>query len=142
MKIMVGIDGSKNALRALRFAIRLLRHAEGKNSSLTLISVHDDTALHSASHFVGRKAVDDYLAEQCREDLAPAIAVATKSGLPFQTIGRTGPIAATIASEARQGKFDLLVLGSKGRSSIKSLLMGSIAQRVSMLCKVPVTLVK
>ena len=142
MKIMVGIDGSKNALRALRFAIRLLRRIEGKNGSLTLISVHDDTALHAASHFVGRKAVDDYLAEQCREDLAPAIAVAAKSRLPYQAIGRTGPIAVTIANEAKKGKVDLLVLGSKGHSSIKSMLMGSIAQRVVMLCKVPVALVK
>jgi nucleotide-binding universal stress UspA family protein len=34
------------------------------------------------------------------------------------------------------------VLGSKGRSSLKDLLIGSVAQRVSELSKVPVLLVK
>ncbi len=142
MKIMVAIDGSRNALRALRFAIRLLRRVDGGKGSLTLISVHDDTALRSASHFVGQKAVDDYLAEMSRTDLAPAVALAEKSGLKFAAVGREGPIPATITKAAEKGRFDLLVLGSKGRSSIRDLLMGSVAQRVASLCKVPVVLVK
>lgn len=142
MKIMVAIDGSRNALRALRFAIRLLRRVDAGKGSLTLISVHDDTALRAASHFVGQKAVDDYLAQMSQADLAPAVALAARSGLKFSAVGRDGPIAATITEAAQAGRFDLLVLGSKGRSRIKDLLMGSVAQRVASLCKVPVALVK
>ncbi len=142
MKILVGIDGSRNALRALRFAIRLLRRMDGHNRSLTLLSVHDDTALRSASHFVGREAVDDYLSDLSQADLAPAIALAAKSGLSYEAIEGRGPISAIITDTARDGKFDLIVLGSKGSSGIRSILLGSIAQRVATLSDVPVTLIK
>ena len=142
MKILVGIDGSKNALRALRFAIRLLRRIEGRNRSVTLLSVHDDTALRAASHFVGRDAVDDYLSDLSQADLAPAIVLAEKSGLSYEAREGRGPLAATITAIATEGKFDLIVLGSKGRSGIKDLLLGSVAQRVATTSNVPVTLVR
>jgi nucleotide-binding universal stress UspA family protein len=40
------------------------------------------------------------------------------------------------------GKFDLIVLGAKGRSGFGDLLLGSVAQRVSATSKRPVVLVK
>jgi nucleotide-binding universal stress UspA family protein len=55
---------------------------------------------------------------------------------------RTGHVSAEIAAAATEGGFDLLVLGGKGRSGLKDLLMGSVAQRVTELSKVPVLLVK
>jgi nucleotide-binding universal stress UspA family protein len=36
----------------------------------------------------------------------------------------------------------LIVLGSKGRSALKDLMIGSVAQRVASLAKTPVVLVK
>ncbi|MBW6495579.1 MAG: universal stress protein [Burkholderiaceae bacterium] len=142
MKILVGIDGSKNALRALRFAIRLLRRIEGRHRSIVMLSVHDDTALRAASHFVGNEAVDDYLSDLSQADLAPAIALAAKSGLNYEAIEGRGPLASTIFDTAKAGKCDLIVLGSKGRSGIKDLLLGSVAQRVAAISNVPVTLVR
>ena len=65
-----------------------------------------------------------------------------KAGVRHDMVIRTGHIAAEIAAAASEGGFDLLVLGSKGRSSLKDLLIGSVAQRVSELSKVPVLLVK
>jgi len=55
---------------------------------------------------------------------------------------RTGHVATEIVDAAERGKFDLLLLGSKGRSALKDLLMGSVAKRVAELSKVPVLLVK
>jgi nucleotide-binding universal stress UspA family protein len=51
-------------------------------------------------------------------------------------------VATEIAAAAERGKFDLLVLGSKGRSAVKDLLIGSIARRVAEISRVPVLLVK
>jgi nucleotide-binding universal stress UspA family protein len=55
---------------------------------------------------------------------------------------RTGHVSDEIASAATRGKFDMIVLGSKGRSAIRDLLVGSIAKRVSEIATVPVLLVK
>ena len=111
-------------------------------STVTLISVHDDTALRHAERFVGRKAVNDYLRDLSDQDLASSRKLLDKAGVRHDMVIRTGHIAAEIAAAASEGGFDLLVLGSKGRSSLKDLLIGSVAQRVSELSKVPVLLVK
>jgi nucleotide-binding universal stress UspA family protein len=55
---------------------------------------------------------------------------------------RTGHIAQEIVKSAKEGKFDLVVLGSKGRSAIVDILVGSVAQRVLATALQPVVLVK
>ncbi|HMM51771.1 MAG TPA: universal stress protein [Burkholderiaceae bacterium] len=141
MKLLVATDGSKNALNAVKYAAQLLaRTAEG--GSITLISVHDDVALRHARRFVGKEAVNDYLRELAEQDLADARKYLDKAGIPHDMIIRTGHVATEIAAAAERGRFDLLVLGSKGRSAVKDLLIGSVARRVAEISTVPVLLVK
>lgn len=141
MKILVATDGSKNAVRAVKYAARLDQMLR-ERGTVTLISVHDDTALRHAQRFVGRKAVEDYLRDLSEKDMAEARKVLDKAGVRHDMIIRTGHVATEIADAAREGKFDLLVLGSKGRSALKDLVMGSVATRVTTLSSVPVLLVK
>ncbi|MGE0311968.1 MAG: universal stress protein [Lautropia sp.] len=141
MKILVAIDGSENALRALDYAIGLAGKLSGK-AELVLINVHDDAALHSASKALGSKAVKDYLADLSKEQLADAVAKAAASGLEHQTVIATGPISATIVNEADARQVDLIVLGTKGRGGLRDWLIGSVAQRVSASGSIPVLLVK
>ena len=141
MKMLVATDGSKNSLHAVKYAIQMLgRMSEG--GSITLISVHDDVALRHARRFVGKQAVEDYLRELSEQDLADTRKLLDKAGVTHDMIIRTGHVASEIADAAERGKFDLLVLGSKGRSALKDLLIGSIAKRVAEISKVPVLLVK
>ena len=141
MKILVATDGSKNALRAVKYAARLV-DALKASSVITLISVHDDVALRHAERFVGKKAVADYLRDLSESDLADARKALDKAGVAHDMIIRTGNIGAEIAAAAQEGKFDLIILGSKGRSALKDLLMGSVAQRVMEMAKTPVLMVK
>ena len=55
---------------------------------------------------------------------------------------RTGHIATEIVALAKSGKYELLVLGAKGRSAVADLLLGSVAQRVLATAPTPVPLVK
>ncbi|MCX7272732.1 MAG: universal stress protein [Burkholderiales bacterium] len=141
MKILVATDGSKNALRAVKYAAKLV-DALKASSVITLISVHDDVALRHAERFVGKKAVADYLRDLSETDLAESRKALDKAGVSHDMIIRTGNIGAEIAAAALEGKFDLIILGSKGRSALKDLLMGSVAQRVMEMAKVPVLMVK
>lgn len=141
MKMLVATDGSKNALHAVKYAIQLLgRMSEG--GSITLISVHDDVALRHARRFVGKEAVADYLRELSEQDLADARKTLDKAGVSHDMIIRTGHVATEIVEAAERGKFDLLVMGSKGRSALKDLLIGSVAKRVAEISRVPVLLVR
>ncbi len=141
MKILVATDGSKNALRAVKYAAKLTEDLKSP-STITLISVHDDVALRHAERFVGKKAVTDYLRDLSEQDLADARKALDKTGVRHDMVIRTGNVGAEIAAAAQEGKFDLIVVGSKGRSALKDLLMGSVAQRVMEFAKTPVLLVK
>jgi nucleotide-binding universal stress UspA family protein len=141
MKIFVAIDGSKNSLRGLKVAIKLAGKLS-EPSHLILANAHDDMALRGASQFVGKQAVDRYLDDLAETELKSAIEQARKSGVTFESRVLRGRVAQTIAESADDSKCDLLVLGSKGRSALKDLMIGSVAQRVTSLAKTPVLLVK
>ncbi|MCO5122093.1 MAG: universal stress protein [Burkholderiaceae bacterium] len=141
MKILVAIDGSAPSLAALKFAIDLIGR-QSEAGSIGLICVRDDTALRSASHVVGRKAVEDYLRELSEEDLVEARKLLATTDIPNETIHRTGRPDVEICAAARDQGYDMIVMGSKGRTGISDLLIGSIAQRVAAAATRPVVLVK
>ena len=141
MKLLVACDGSKDALRAVKYAAGMLGSMSDEGS-ITLISVHDTVALRHASRFVGKDAINEYLREISEQDLAAARKALDKAGVKHDMIIRTGHVANEISSAASRGKFDMIVMGSKGRSALRDLLIGSIAKRVSEIATVPVLLVK
>jgi nucleotide-binding universal stress UspA family protein len=140
MKMLVATDGSKPALNAVKYAITLAR--ELGSVSVTLISVHDDAGLRAAKAYVGSAAVADHLRELSEKELKPARKLLDAAGVKHDMVVRTGPIAPEIVACAKSGKFDLIVLGAKGRSAIADLLLGSVAQRVLATAAQPVLLVK
>lgn len=141
MKLLVACDGSKTSLHAVKTAIDLIK-GSADSGRITLISVHDNVALQHASRFVGRDVTEDYLREWSEKELTAARRVLNKAGVPHDIIIRRGHVAGEIAAAAKRGKFDMVVLGSKGRSALRDLLIGSVAQRVSELSVIPVLLVK
>lgn len=141
MKLLVAIDGSDDSLRAARFAASLLERSR-EPGSITLISVHDDVALRNARRFVGRQAVDEYLRDLSEQDLAGARRLLDELQIPHDHIIRVGPIANEIALAADPDTFAMIVLGSKGRTGLQDLLIGSVARRVSEISRIPVLLVK
>ncbi|NLD70435.1 MAG: universal stress protein [Limnobacter sp.] len=141
MKLLIGSDGSPNALHAVRFGADLLGKCS-EPSSITLISVHDDTALHHARRFVGQHAIDEYLHGLSEHDVAEARTLLDGAGVRHETMMRTGHIASEIAAVAEEGSFDMILLGSKGHTAFRDMLVGSVAKRVMELATVPVMLVR
>ncbi|MEJ8823612.1 universal stress protein [Variovorax humicola] len=142
MKILVGTDGSKHALRAVKYAAGLARDVRSSPNRITLISVHDDTGLRHAKAFVGAAEVSDYLRELSEKELRPAVRWLKSTGIDYDIEIRTGHVAGAIVDCAKAGKFDLIVLGSKGRSAVADLLLGSVVQRVLATSPQPVMVVK
>ena len=141
MKLLVAIDGSKNSLRALKYATKLAGKL-AEPSQLVLVNAHDDVALRGASQFVGKDAVKGYLDDIAREELKDAIAAADKAKVAYEVRMARGPVAQAIVKVATDESVDTIVLGSKGRTALKDLLIGSVAQRVIAIAEVPVVLVK
>ena len=89
-----------------------------------------------------QQAIDEYLHGLSEHDVAEARALLDSSGIRHDTLMRTGHVASEIAAVADEGKFDMIVLGSKGRTGFRDMLVGSVAKRVTELATVPVVLVR
>ena len=142
MKLLVAVDGSKNSLRAVKYAAKLAHLLRTSSNKITLVSVHDDTGLRHAKAFVGKAEVADYLRELSEKELRPARKLLKDDGIGYDMEIRTGHVAQEIIDCATAGGFDMIVLGSKGRGALADLLLGSVAQRVLANAKQPVVIVK
>ena len=91
---------------------------------------------------MGRDAVADYLRELSEKELKPARKLLDSAGVKHDMEVRTGHVSHEIVACAKSGKFDLIVLGAKGRGAISDILLGSVAQRVLATAESPVLLVK
>ncbi|HEY8369319.1 MAG TPA: universal stress protein [Thermodesulfobacteriota bacterium] len=76
------------------------------------------------------------------EVLARAAADAARRGVPCRTVLRHGPVADEIVKLAAEERADLLVVGSRGLTGIRRLLLGSISNEVAVKAPCPVLIVK
>ncbi len=84
----------------------------------------------------------DYLREPSEKELKPARKILDAARVKHDMVVRTGHTATEIVALAKSGKYDLLVLGAKGRNPVADLVLGSVAQRVLATAPIPVLLVK
>jgi nucleotide-binding universal stress UspA family protein len=141
MKILLPVDGSENALRATRFAIRVAK-AGAEPAELHLLNVQPPILSGDVSMFVSRDQIDAYCHDAGIQALASARAALDESGVRYVFHIGVGPLAETIAAYARDKGCDQIVMGSRGLGSITGMLLGSVTTRVMHQVDVPVTLVK
>jgi nucleotide-binding universal stress UspA family protein len=141
MKILLPVDGSKSSLNAAKYVGKLAKDLRSK-CSVTLISVHDDVGLGHVKQFVANSVIDDYLREISENDLKGAQKALDAASVKHNMVIKRGNVAGEILAIANKEKFDLIVMGSKGRSGFVDSLMGSVAQKVSNSAKQAVLLVK
>ena len=138
-KILVPIDGSPNALRALGFAIALARRAPG--TRLELVNAQPPVG-QAVSMFVARADLKGHHRDAGMQALAPAIAEMERAQVPFGHHIAVGQPADVIAGFVRELGCTQVVMGTRGHGSALGLLLGSVATAVVRQVAVPVTLVK
>lgn len=141
MKILIAIDGSKSAQRAVKYAIVLAKQLAAP-PHITLVTVHDDTGLRHLAKRLPKNGLEDYFRDLSDHDLKPTRKLLDKAGVPHDMVIKLGHVVEEILATANSEKFDLLVLGSKGRSGLSDLVLGSVAHRLIALSRQPVVLVK
>jgi nucleotide-binding universal stress UspA family protein len=141
MKILLPVDGSKSSLNAAKYVAKLAKDLRSK-CSVTIVSIHDDIGLGHVKQFVAKSVVDDYLREVSEKELKPAQKVLAAAGIKHSMVIKRGNISQEIIDLANKEKMDMIVMGSKGRSSFVDMIMGSIAQKIVAGAKQPVVLIK
>lgn len=139
MRILMAIDGSAPSLRALRFVLR--HHLASENMLVTLIHVDMPLNDHIAAH-LDTAAIRDYHSRNASNALRGARRVLRGAGIRHDEELCVGDAADEVAALARRGRFDLIAMGSHGRSAIGTALLGSVVQKVLARSKVPVLVVR
>ena len=137
-KILIANDGSAGAKHALQVAIDL---AKKYNAELHSISVEEGVPHYAAT--IGeveefRKEANEYFKKINDE----ALEFARKEGIELHTKVQAGHEVETIVDCAKQGKFDLLVIGFMGHSKIFGRVWGSTSQNIAKLAPCTVVVVK
>lgn len=141
MNILLAIDGSEASLRAVRGLIEQCgRFAE--KPAIQLLHVHLPVPVGLALKHVSPETLDRYYKEEGEAVLAPARALLEQAGLAVTPHIHVGHPAETIVKVAEELGCALICLGTHGRGALASAVVGSVAQKVLHLARVPVLLSK
>lgn len=138
LRILVPVDGSPNAKRAVRHVIDEFRKHPG--FEVHLLNVQAPFSRHVA-RFVARQDREDYHRTQGEAALAPLRGLLEDHRVPFAEHIRVGRRAETIADEAKRLKVDHIVLATARQNSITRMVEASVTSRVLDLTSVPVEVV-
>jgi nucleotide-binding universal stress UspA family protein len=128
-KLMVAIDGSKQANKALDYALQLSKPFN--ESRITLLLVENSELFGLEPTFTKK------IAEEILREASDKV-----KNLSYDTRLEFGKPAGTILRIAKKEDYDLIVLGSRGLSSIKRYLLGSVSADVSMHAERSVLIVR
>ena len=135
-KILVPLDGSKNSFRGLDEAIYVARQCHATITGLYVTPMSAPQTDEQISY------MEKYLLKNAAKFMAKAKKRAAQNGILFNdklVYGDEGP---KILKFAKDKKFDLIVIGSRGYSGVKEVFLGSVATAIVHKSKIPVLVVK
>lgn len=140
MNILLAIDGSDASDRAARYVVQLSKQL-AEPPALTMVNV-SEPLLPTAARKLGRKATSEYYASNNEYAVRKARRTLERAHLAFDEAFPIGDAAAEIARLGEKHDADLIVMGSRGQTALRSLLLGSVTTRVLALSKIPLTVIR
>lgn len=147
--ILVPVDGSDNALRALEFAASLAQAAELQILLLYVapmgpVEMMQAMGYPAAVRHQAEQKAADY--EQIRQELSEHVFAAARARLPDGLMVRqmmcSGDPTQVILEQAQKLGNAIIVMGNRGLSNVRELVIGGVSNKVLHHAACPVTLVR
>jgi nucleotide-binding universal stress UspA family protein len=141
-RILVGVDGSPFAEKALKYAIDLARIYHAK---LILLHVLQRQFYALAPSEAGVMSTTVYVKEieaEGKDILSEAESNLKAEGIDCESRLIQGVPADEIVRVAQSENVDLIVLGSRGLTEVRAFLLGSVSDKVSHHAKCPTLIVR
>ena len=138
-RLLVPVDSSEGSIKAAEFAANLVRDTEGE---LTLVYVYDMPAATAT----GLAALTQAQLDDTKARVAQASFASAKRAIGDlevrEHLVEVGDPAEEIVKTAKRCGATQIVMGGRGLSPIKELLLGSVSERVARSAHCPVTIVR
>lgn len=147
-RILVPLDGSKRAERALPIAARLARASHGTIVLLQAVGIPAESSAYTYGGYVAQttpaltQEVLDAEQAGAQAYLAAKQQSEALAGIQVETKVLVGTAAATIEDLADDEDIDLIVMCSHGDTGFKRWVVGSVAQKVARHSQVPVLVLR
>jgi len=138
LNVLVPVDASPNALRAVRHAIAEYRRDH--ELRVHLLNVQPRLSRHAA-RFVSRADRDGWLRDRAELAMGGAVALLTDAGVPHEKHWATGERAAQICRAAKRLDVHHIVMATARSNSITRMLEDSVTHRVLETTSLPVEVI-
>jgi nucleotide-binding universal stress UspA family protein len=137
--ILVSVDGSAHAERALSEAVDIASESRARLTLLTAVMTPPPWAYSPVSAGALHSLTAD-LERESHQTLRAAVD-AVPAEIPVTSILSRLPVRKALMKELESGRYDLLVMGSRGRKAIKASLFGSVSHFALNHSPVPVMVI-
>lgn len=139
--ILVAVDGSPHAERALAEAIDLARLADGQLTVAAVVPSPSTWALGGGYAIATDYTTIQHDLEKAYREMLDEEFAKVPDEVNSQAVLLDGRPADAIVAQVKAGDHDLVVMGSRGRGELRSLMLGSVSQEVLHQSPVPVLIV-
>lgn len=137
-RILLATDGSGPSIAATEYAVML-----AKTFGATIMAIYVDTGLDAITYPEEAMTEDAYAGVHASvKGLVVAKTMCERNGVTCEAEVIEGGVAKRIIAVAEEWKADIVVVGDTGRTGIKRLALGSVAETVVKGSPVPVLVVK
>lgn len=140
--MMVAIDGSDHSIKAAEYALNLAKIYDSALHAVTVTYVPESYHMKQEDAIDKSKASDDIHDAKSWFETFNQTAKENNISLRPELINSHRPVDYVLLEYAEQEQIDLIVLGTRGRSGFKRLLVGSVASGVVTYAHCPVMIVK
>lgn len=140
MKLLLPIDGSDLSLKAVQVAMSMLR--QGLAADIVLANVQAPANLYEMMTAPDPEVLEKVSQAAGADILQPAQDLLTRAGVGFESEVVGGDPAHAIIDIAERYGCDMIVMGARGTSALRSALLGSVSHEVLHAATVPVMIVK
>jgi nucleotide-binding universal stress UspA family protein len=140
MKLLIPVDGSELSLEAVRFAVRVL--LAGLRGEVVLANVQEPASLYELIVAHDPEVIDQVSADAVLHALQSARELLDAAEVAYECEVAKGDPAHTIIDISERFACDLIVMGARGTSALRSAMLGSVSNEVLHASAIPVMIVK
>lgn len=148
-KILVACDLSKYTNQIMNYALAMAQCSGAKVILANVINKRDVEAIEHAVHrslLIQKEAFPETFIREHREEREAALnGLISNSGHPelfLKAVVRTGVPVQELIHIVEAEQVDLVVMGTRGRTNLTSVLLGATAEKMFRLCPVPILSVR